>query len=73
MSLYIKTIYRMISYQNVGVMLFTGILMYIAWVFFVGLTTVITRYYKTDCGARKMIGNKVWLQVCRNSVHWNRV
>ena len=37
--------------------------MFIAWILFVGIATVLARHYKTGCGASKMLDNKVWLQV----------
>ena len=37
--------------------------MFVAWILFVGIATVLARHYKTGCGASKMLGNKVWLQV----------
>jgi len=41
----------------------TGILTLVAWIFFAGITTVISRYYKPICGTKELLGAKFWFQV----------
>ena len=43
--------------------LISGILMFVAWILFVGVTTVISRHYKDGFGSKFVLGTKLWFQV----------
>ena len=47
---------------------FAATLMLIAWVLFVGMATVIARYYKPIRGDSLLCGAKFWFQVTRRCV-----
>ena len=49
--------------------------MFVAWILFVGITTVISRHFKTGFGNSKMFGIKVWFQVGtpKEPIHYTEV